>query len=97
MVHNSTLFTLKTLCVCVSLLESLVMTQVICHDSSHSLTGVNMRSSQSQVRVISQVTRVKSSHLGEISSQVKSKIATRVRVSYLTCYNTAMYPYFLWE
>ena len=61
MVHNSTLFTLKTLCVGVSLLESLVMTRVICHDSSHSLTRVNMRSSQSQVRVISQVTRVKSS------------------------------------
>ena len=54
------------------------MTRVICHDSGHSLTRVNMRSSQSQVRVISQVTRVKSSHLGEISSQVKSKIATRV-------------------
>ena len=70
MVHNSTLFTLKTLCVRVSLLES--MTRVICHDSSHSLTRVNMRSSQSQVRVISQVTRVKSSHLGEISRQVKS-------------------------
>ena len=85
MVHNSTLFTLKTLCVCVSLLESLVMTWVICHNSSHSLTRVtcndsshffitrvNMQSSQSQVRVISQVTRVKSSHVGEISSQVKS-------------------------
>ena len=99
MVHNSTLFTLKTLCVykkkrlCVSLLESLVMTRVICHDSSHSLTRVNVRSSQSQVRVISQVTRVKSSHLGEISSQVESikKLrleSTRVRVSDLTCYNT---------
>ena len=36
------------------------------------MTRVNMRSSQSQVRVISQVTRVKSSHLGEISSQFKS-------------------------
>ena len=60
MVHNSILFTLKTLCVCVSLLESLVMTRV------------NMRSSQSQVRVISQVTRIKSSHLGEILSQVKN-------------------------
>ena len=34
------------------------------------------------------MTRVKSSHLGEISSQVKSKLATRVRVSDLTCYNT---------
>ena len=49
-----------------------VITRVTCNDSSHSLTRVNMRSSQSQVRVISQVTRVKSSHLGEISSQVKS-------------------------
>ena len=67
MVHNSTSFTLKTLCVC-------VITRVTCNDSSHSLTRVNMRSSQSQVRVISQVTRVKSSHLGEISSRVKSKI-----------------------
>ena len=72
MVHNSTLFTLKILSVCVSLLESLVMTRVICHNSSHSLTRVNMRASQSQVRVISQVSQVKSSHLGEILSQVKS-------------------------
>ena len=55
MVHNSTLFTLKTLCVCVSLLESLVMTQVICYDLSQRVTRVmtndsshiNMRSSQS--------------------------------------------------
>ena len=94
MVHSSTLFTLKTLCVRVALLESLVMTRVICHDSSHSLTRVNMRSSQSQIRVISHVTRVKSCHLGEISSQVKSTSqklqleSTRVRVSDLTCYNT---------
>ena len=66
------------------------ITWVTCNDSSHLVTQVNMRSSQSQVRVISQVTRAKSSHLGEISSQVKSskKIATRVQVSDLTYYNT---------
>ena len=81
MVHNSTLFTFTTLSVCVSLLESLVMTRVICHDSSHSLTRVNMRSSQSQVSVISQVTRVKSSQKLRLES-------TRVRVSDLTCYNS---------
>ena len=55
-----------------------------------------MRSSQSQVRVISQVTRVKSSHIGAISSQVKSSQKLRlestvVRVSDLTCYNTGVW------
>ena len=56
MVHNSTLFTLKTLCVCVSLHESLVMTRVICHDSSQH--AVESESSQS--------------HFTGDSSQVKS-------------------------
>ena len=37
------------------------------------------------------LSQVKSSHLGEILSQVKSKIATRVRVSDLTCYNTGVH------
>ena len=73
MVHNSTFSTLKTLCVCVSLLQSFCNdSSHILDDSSHSLIRVIMRSSQSQVRVISQVTRFKSSHLGEISSQAKS-------------------------
>ena len=58
------------------------------------MTRVRVRvMSQSQVRIISKVTRVKSSHLGEISSEVKSSQklrleSTRVRVSDLTCYNT---------
>ena len=74
-----------------------VITRVTCNDSSHPLLPWEWKlslvdSSQSQVRVISQVTRVKSCHLGEISSQVKSSQklrleSTRVRVSDLTCYN----------
>ena len=51
------------------------MTRVTRCSSQHA---VESESSQSQVRVISQVTRVETSHLGGISSQVKSKIATRV-------------------
>ena len=83
---SQVIFSFKTLCVCVSLLESLVRTQV----------PRWLESTCSRVKVISQVTRVKSSHLGEISSQVKSSKklwleSTRVRVSDLTCYNTVWY------
>ena len=56
------------------------------------MTRVNMPSSQSHFTGDS--SQVKSSHLGEISIQVKSSQnvrleSTRVRVSDLTCYNTA--------
>ena len=63
MVHNSTLFTLKILSVCASLLESLVMTRVVCHDSSHSLTRVESTCGR---------VRVKSESFTGDSSQVKS-------------------------
>ena len=83
MVYNSTLITLKP-CACVY-----VITQVTCNDSSQHAVESGVKSES-----ISQVTRVKSSHLGKISSQVKSSQklrleSTRVRVSDLTCYDTA--------
>ena len=80
MVHNSTWFTLKTLCGCVSLLESLVMTRVICHDSSHLLTRVNMRSSLSQV-----------SHFTGDSSQVKNCNSSRLESESVTWLGTALF------
>ena len=83
-------------CVChysshVSLLESLVMTRVICHDSSQH--AVESESSQSHFTGDSSQVEVKSFRWNIESSQVKSSQklwleSTGVRVSHLTWYNT---------
>ena len=61
-----------------------VITRVTCNDSSH-LSWLKSHAVESESsRVISQVTRVKSSHLGEMSSQVKSSKKLRLESESVT-------------